>query len=201
MYNLKYIIGIAATCLCLNLRAQIIDTVCTGEKNIHYYVIQNPGATYQWEIEGGTIVSGNGTNNIQVDWDSIPGIFELSVIAKNQLGCESPIQIGYVLIIQQNPKISKPPREEHIFPPNAFSPNGDGLNETYKPVTLGIETYSLRILNRWGETLFESTNPDIGWDGTYRGAGVEADIYLYFIEAQGYSGKWYYLKGNVQLLR
>jgi gliding motility-associated-like protein len=54
-----------------------------------------------------------------------------------------------------------------IFIPNAFSPNSDGLNETFKPSLFGsgISTYFFRVFNRWGEIIFESDDPNIGWNG------------------------------------
>ena len=61
--------------------------------------------------------------------------------------------------------------EDDIFyVPNTFTPNYDGTNEFFKPViTAGFDrsTYRLLIFNRWGEVVFESCDPDVGWDGSY----------------------------------
>lgn len=55
--------------------------------------------------------------------------------------------------------------------PNAFSPNGDGINDIYKPKDgyRNIEEFHAYIYNRWGQKLYEWTDPATGWDGTYRG--------------------------------
>ncbi|MEZ4804823.1 MAG: gliding motility-associated C-terminal domain-containing protein [Bacteroidia bacterium] len=54
------------------------------------------------------------------------------------------------------------------FLPNAFTPNGNNLNELYKPVaTPYIHYYQMEIFNRWGEKLFETSDISQGWDGTY----------------------------------
>jgi gliding motility-associated-like protein len=54
-----------------------------------------------------------------------------------------------------------------IFIPNAFSPNGDELNDTFKPSVFGsgISVYFFRVFNRWGEVIFESSDPSVGWTG------------------------------------
>ena len=60
--------------------------------------------------------------------------------------------------------------EQLFYVPNSFTPNVDGTNETFKPIiTSGFYKGSdnLKIFNRWGEVVFESFDPDIGWDGTY----------------------------------
>lgn len=71
-----------------------------------------------------------------------------------------------------------------IWVPNAFSPDGDGLNDIYRPVTLNIREYSMSIYNRYGQLVFISTNPGIGWDGTYRGGLCPEGNYVYIIVYQ-----------------
>ena len=64
--------------------------------------------------------------------------------------------------------------EMQIFIPNSFTPNQDGLNETFKPTGLHITDnhYLFVIYDRWGEVVFKTTNPEEGWDGKYKGAIV-----------------------------
>ncbi len=65
---------------------------------------------------------------------------------------------------------------DHLFyAPTAFSPNGDGVNEVWKPSVLGAREYHLDIFNRWGLDVFSTTDPDQGWDGK----GAEPGIYSY----------------------
>jgi gliding motility-associated-like protein len=92
-------------------------------------------------------------------------------------------------------------KDEHLFIPNAFTPNSDGLNENFKVVQTNMQQFYLKIMNRWGEILFETNNINDGWDGTYKGNAVQADSYLYFVEAKGYSGTEYYRKGSITLIR
>lgn len=71
-----------------------------------------------------------------------------------------------------------------LWIPNSFTPNGDGLNDIFKPETLAeIEEYTMLIFNRWGQQIFESNNINKAWDGKYKGRIVESGVYTYRIEA------------------
>lgn len=59
-----------------------------------------------------------------------------------------------------------------FFLPTAFTPNEDGLNDRYKPITYGVDEMEYRIYNRWGEKIYEGVAGDAGWDGTYMGLPV-----------------------------
>ncbi|MCS6934101.1 MAG: PKD domain-containing protein [Chitinophagales bacterium] len=85
--------------------------------------------------------------------------------------------------------------------PNAFSPNGDGINDVVKVEGKGIVKLVFRIFNRWGEKVFESTDQSIGWDGYYKGVLQEMDAYAYYVEAELINGENVLLKGNITLLR
>ena len=61
---------------------------------------------------------------------------------------------------------------DFVFIPNAFSPNDDGLNDVFKPITRELEFYELTIVNRWGQILFTTQNIEEGWDGKNASAGV-----------------------------
>lgn len=57
---------------------------------------------------------------------------------------------------------------EHVYLPNAFTPDGDGLNDLFKPVLEGVEDYDFRVFNRKGEEVFFSTDPAQGWNGSFQ---------------------------------
>jgi gliding motility-associated-like protein len=55
---------------------------------------------------------------------------------------------------------------DHIFwAPNAFTPDGDGVNDMWQPVVIGVREYELEIFDRWGALRFRTTDPGEGWDG------------------------------------
>jgi gliding motility-associated-like protein len=91
--------------------------------------------------------------------------------------------------------------DREFFVPNSFTPNDNGINEVFRPIVLNAEKYELRIFNRWGEYIFGSTNPDVGWDGTYEGKPCPLGVYVYqlTIRLKGQKEKVYY--GHVNLIR
>ncbi len=65
--------------------------------------------------------------------------------------------------------------------PNAFTPNGDNVNDTFAPVTFGgFDITEFKIYNRWGHLVFDNEDPS-GWDGFYNGEPAPSDVYMYFI--------------------
>jgi gliding motility-associated-like protein len=72
-----------------------------------------------------------------------------------------------------------------IFLPNAFTPNGDGINDYYKPIGAGMSTYEFEIYDRWGALVYKDTPESKGWDGTFRGKPAEAGEYIFRLSAIG----------------
>jgi gliding motility-associated-like protein len=91
--------------------------------------------------------------------------------------------------------------EPYIYLPNAFTPNNDGQNDIlYLRGNLIDEMY-LAIYNRWGELVFESTSPQIGWDGTYKGMKCDPAVFVYYLTVKCRGGQEYFKKGNITLIR
>jgi len=86
-----------------------------------------------------------------------------------------------------------------VFIPDAFTPNGDGINDTFGVKGEGIQNFNLKIFNRWGEEVFESNNPKQQWDGTYNGKPAQNDMYVYQLTAAGIGSK--IRTGSVTLVR
>ncbi len=72
--------------------------------------------------------------------------------------------------------------ESTFYIPNTFTPNNDGMNEIFKPLATHIHDYKIDIFDRWGLLIFQSTNLDQGWDGTYKGGKCQQDVYVYKVE-------------------
>lgn len=89
-----------------------------------------------------------------------------------------------------------------IVLPNAFTPNADGINETWKPILVGIgEIEFFAVYNRWGELLFESYDPMIGWDGTYQALTQEIGNYVVYVKGLDGFGNEIIKSGMVLLMR
>lgn len=89
----------------------------------------------------------------------------------------------------------------HVFVPNAFSPNGDGINDELKVMGKGIESFEMVIYNRWGEQIFRTKSKDNGWDGTYNGKVLDPAVFVYKITGYFIDGQQFKEEGSINLLR
>ncbi|WP_018343478.1 gliding motility-associated C-terminal domain-containing protein [Cytophaga aurantiaca] len=91
-----------------------------------------------------------------------------------------------------------------LFLSNAFSPNGDHVNDFYETFDNHVGAYSITIFNRWGEVIFQSTDKKTFWDGYYKGEVMPVGVYPYIITYEGdtdtYKGP-YTLEGSVTLIK
>ncbi|MBE7169114.1 MAG: gliding motility-associated C-terminal domain-containing protein [Williamsia sp.] len=84
-----------------------------------------------------------------------------------------------------------------IFVPTAFTPNNDGRNDILRPILFGIkELRYFRVYNRWGELIFESRDPNRGWDGSVRGKLLANETVVWVAEGIGLDGRSYLRKGT-----
>jgi len=92
---------------------------------------------------------------------------------------------------------------EGVKIPNVFTPNNDGVNDNFFVETYGeFEIGNMKIYNRWGELIWETTNPVEYWEGKSRdGKEYPTSTYFYIYKAKSSSGKEYESSGSVTLLR
>lgn len=94
-----------------------------------------------------------------------------------------------------------------IYAPNVFSPNGDNINDvfTFHGRLPGIYLYELMILDRWGETVFSTSNIDLdafgGWNGNFRNQALNPQVFVYYARVRLSDGKEVKLRGDVTLVR
>ena len=89
--------------------------------------------------------------------------------------------------------------------PNAFSPDGDGLNDYFLPrqmLSEGVTAFKMQIFNRWGQEIFTTTKLDgRGWDGRFNGEPQPQGVYIYLVEVTFHNTVQEKKQGNVTLLR
>ena len=122
------------------------------------------------------------------------GHYTVTLIVMNTYGCvDSTKQIVYVA------------PDYIFFAPNAFTPDGDGLNDKFKPSIIGLDKahYGLNIFDRWGNLIYTSTNYDEGWDGRANGGNLPAqtDVYVWKIKTKDILGNDHEYVGHVSLLK
>ena len=104
-----------------------------------------------------------------------PGTYDVVLTVTNQNGCQDTAR-GTVII-----------NGIYLFyVPNTFTPDGDGTNEIFRPYGEGIDfsMYTMLIFDRWGELIYETDQPELGWDGTYKGKPVQVGTYIWKIVAK-----------------
>lgn len=122
------------------------------------------------------------------------GSYEVCLTALNTYGCKDSI------CRQVNVE-----GEFILYVPNAFTPDGDGVNDEFGPVVQGADEtdYSFTIRDRWGQVVFRTEDPGSKWDGTNRGSGgVKPDVYVWrLVTKNKYNGKAVERTGHVTVIR
>ncbi len=89
-----------------------------------------------------------------------------------------------------------------LYVPNAFTPDGDGVNDVFRPVPIGMKGLNyFRVYDRRGTLLFSTSVLNKGWDGTYKGAPQDAQVLVWIVEGVDYQDKVIFQKGTVTLIR
>ncbi len=91
--------------------------------------------------------------------------------------------------------------DRYVYVPNAFSPNGDKENDVLFVRSVIAEEIIFRVFDRWGEMVFETTDLNNGWDGSFRGKPLSPDTYDYYLEATCFGEEKAIIKGNITLLK
>lgn len=88
-----------------------------------------------------------------------------------------------------------------FFIPNTFTPNGDGNNDILYVRSLKTDELYFAVYNRWGELVFETSNPAQGWDGRFKGREADTGVFGYYLRVKCANGGETFSKGNVTLIR
>lgn len=147
------------------------------------------GVSYQWSFGDGdttTTASMDTVMHLYNETDS----FLVCLVTANQYGCTDTICQPVAALI-----------DPLLDVPNAFTPGRFGQNSIIKVMGFGILRMDFRIYNRWGKLVFESDDPNIGWDGTSGGSPQPMDVYGYTLEAEFTNGAKISRKGDITLIR
>jgi len=155
-------------------------------------------SSYEWDF-------GDGTKSLSPQPQHIyqkEGVYDIQLIAFNQQGCSDTTKLEGVVRAEIGGQ---------VLIPNAFSPNlsgssggndqSNGRNDVFLPLTRGVVEFNMVIFNRWGEMMFQSNDPNTGWDGYYNGKLCQQDVYVYKITARYENGERIVRVGDVNLIR
>ncbi|MCC6582012.1 MAG: gliding motility-associated C-terminal domain-containing protein, partial [Phycisphaeraceae bacterium] len=168
----------------------VLDT-CSSTISMNFIDNSTNASKWQWDIYSDGMIDFADQNPLSTF--SLPVNFSVTLIASNAFGCSDTAQ---QLV---NIKNSITPA---IYIPNAFSPNNDNDNDIlFVQGAKCLRNFLLVIYNKWGEKVFETTSPTIGWDGTLEGQKENIGVYTYHFDGTLASGKRVQKKGNITLVR
>lgn len=144
-----------------------------------------------WDVDADrelSFISQNYTNAVFQPFHAGEFLIKLEVIS-DTANCRDTV---FATILAENPGI--------LFP-TAFSPNGDGTNPVFSLVYQGVESLQLQIFDRWGHLMFETSDRNFAWDGTFRGQAVPEGSYRWVAEGAFENGQPFQTNGVVTIVR
>jgi gliding motility-associated-like protein len=144
--------------------------------------------SYAWTENGTALAATSATVTVT----PIVNPTTYAVTVTSQEGCSNTAEIVFAVL------------EPEWEIPNAFSPNGDEINDVFKVVFKNennIQTLRFQVFNRWGQKVYDWTTGEPGWDGKLNGNDQPAEVYLYYIELQLGTGEVVEEKGDLTLIR
>jgi gliding motility-associated-like protein len=144
------------------------------------------GSIFSWDFDDGSTENGTEVSH------TFPGEGEYCVVlsATTLSGCSDEKEV----CIKINPDF-------FIFIPNAFSPNGDGVNDKFEIKGTGVQEFELQIFDRWGGRLLSLNDFTTDWDGNVGGNSLAQGIYIYHLRVKSPSGKTKEYTGDITLIR
>ena len=165
------------------------DSICEGATvKLRIDVLSGQTESYQWNANGVPIP---GATKDSVEVTPLGNTVSYTVVVTDANGCT----------VESEPVVYNTKRCFEI--PNAFTPNGDGANDTFGPVLLGGTANVTRfvIYNRWGQKVFEGTEAQTAWDGRTDDKAAPSDVYIYVMVVRFGNGEEKDYNGDVTLLR
>lgn len=160
--------------------------------DVQFHNLTTQGNFYFWTIDGGTPSSSTDIHPSTTYPPETPGEYPVELIAETDLGCRDTARA--VVIVYP---------DVLIYIPNTFTPDGNKFNNSWKPSIIGISDvgYQMLVFNRWGELMWESSDLNEAWDGTYKGVRVKEGTYVWKLQAvQRHTEEIMYWNGHVNVL-
>ncbi len=172
------------------------STLTNMQSSTNFWNVSKGATLYKWDFGDGSSLSND--FNAEHTFQSLDNFnkqnFAITLNVTSEYGCKDSI-VKYISI-----------RPELIFyVPNAFTPDGDQFNNTFKPIFssgYSVDKYSFLIFNRWGELIFEGHDIKDFWDGKYHGRKCQDGVYIWKIEVMESTSSFKQIKtGHVSLLK
>ncbi|MFP4060395.1 MAG: PKD domain-containing protein [Bacteroidales bacterium] len=163
--------------------------VYLNDEKVHFFNLSDNGDIYLWDFgDGNTSTEMSPKHEYKEE-----GVYSVTLQVWTNKGCFDLYEMENAVAVKPSGKIAFP---------NVFSPvSGIEENRVFYPGLLdNVMEYHLMIFNRWGDLLFESFDPDEGWDGTYNGQPAKQDVYVWKVIGKYTDGHQFVKTGDVTLL-
>ena len=164
---------------------EIVGPICQFSASSYEFMLSNDPVNFydnsytdpnynidliSWEWDFGDGIMSNEQNPSHVY--NYPGLYYVWLTIEDENGCT-----------HKTMKTINVLEEYFSYSPNAFSPNGDGVNDTFQPILTDIDfnTYELNVFNRWGDIIFKTDDYMKSWDGTFNGEPMIGGVYTFKI--------------------
>ncbi|HLG33471.1 MAG TPA: PKD domain-containing protein [Bacteroidia bacterium] len=162
------------------------QTYFVDESTLNLNNTTTGGSSYLW-----TFGTGDTANAFEPPYTyHTPGNYVIRLIAFNSTGCTDAAQ--YPLDVRVR---------ESFFVPNAFTPNGNDVNDYFSIPEENLLSLKIKIFNRWGEIIYTSEDKNFKWDGTYNGSPAQQGIYGYLLTTKNTNGNESTQKGTITLVK
>lgn len=205
-YTIKHVVTSAAGCVGTGTQRNFITVLPQPKPSFSYWpnpvLITDPEVQFtdkstdavSWEWSFSSDASDTSTlKNPQFVYRDT-GCYPLQLIVKSQYGC-TDTTLSEVCVEM----------EYEFYAPNAFTPNGDGINEIFQPLGTGVSEsdYEFYIFDRWGSEIFKSTKWGEGWDGKVKGGKYIAQegTYVWLVRVYDVSRDLHEYRGKVTLIK
>ncbi len=174
-------------------------TVFIPNQAIHTHNFSTKAVKYLWRFGDGETSAEKEPEHFYTQ----KGQYQISLLVTSEHGCLDSFALPAKIIAMDETAVQMP----NAFTPNPNGPPGSNYdpkatdNDVFHPQIRGAEKYLFSIYSRWGELLFETKNPNEGWDGYYKGKMCTQDVYIWKIAATFIDGKTFSKTGDVLLLK
>ena len=145
----------------------------------------------QWLWDFGDLMNSQSSLQNPTFTYDLPGNYTIMLLATNSYDCSDTV--SHTIYIEP---------EFTIYIPNAFTPDGDGLNDFFAPEGVEFTDFEMSIFNRWGEMIYQTSNIDKPWDGNSKSDnGIQEGVYVYKIWMKDFKDVIHYYVGNVTLIK
>lgn len=165
-----------------------ISCIPWDEQPVTFIDLSQYGLSGTWEFGNGESME-YGAENPVISYNTA-GNYNINLSIENEGGCMDSAEVEICIL--------DPTR---LFVPDIFSPNNDGINDILIVRGQGIVAMEFLIFSQWGQLVFRSTNPEVGWDGQLHGSPSPSGVYAYQLSAQMNDGSNEVKSGNVTLIR